>query len=112
VNLCLGTDSLATVRAGDAELSLFDELRAHRSAYPDLAELGLETLLQCVTVNPARALGMAGQVGELTTDAFADLITLPFDGPIESALEAIVNHAGPARSVMLAGEWEVRGEND
>ena len=72
----------------------------------------METLLQCVTVNPARALGMAGQVGELTTDAFADLIALPFDGPIESALEAIVNHAGPARSVMLAGEWEVRSEND
>ena len=112
VNLCLGTDSLATMRAGDAELSLFDELRTYRAAYPDLADLELETLLQCVTVNPARALGMAGQVGELTTDAFADLIALPFDGPIESVLEAIVNHTGPVQRVMLYGKWEVSCEND
>ncbi len=66
VNLCLGTDSLATMRAGDAELSLFEELRAYCEAFPDLADLDLETLLQCVTVNPARALGMVGQVGELS----------------------------------------------
>jgi cytosine/adenosine deaminase-related metal-dependent hydrolase len=112
VNLCLGTDSLATVRAGDAELSLFAELRAHREAFSNLADLDLETLLQCVTVNPARALGMAGQVGELAADAFADLIALSFDGPIESALEAIANHIGPARSVMLDGEWEVKSGND
>ncbi len=110
VNLCLGTDSLATMRAGDAELSLFEELRAYCEAFPDLADL--ETLLQCVTVNPARALGMAGQVGELAVDAFADLMTLPFDGPIEFAMEAIVNHAGPAQRVMLYGKWEVSCEND
>lgn len=110
VNLCLGTDSLATMRAGNAELSLFEELRAYCEAFPDLADL--ETLLQCVTVNPARALGMAGQVGELAVDAFADLMTLPFDGPIEFAMEAIVNHAGPAQRVMLYGKWEVSCEND
>ncbi|MDC0144509.1 amidohydrolase family protein [Verrucomicrobia bacterium] len=110
VNLCLGTDSLATMRAGDAELSLFEELRAYCEASPDLADL--ETLLQCVTVNPARALGMAGQVGELAVDAFADLMTLPFDGPIEFAMKAIVNHAGPAQRVMLDGKWEVSCEND
>jgi cytosine/adenosine deaminase-related metal-dependent hydrolase len=110
VNLCLGTDSLATMRAGDAELSLFEELRAYCEAFPDLADL--ETLLQCVTVNPARALGMAGQVGELAVDAFADLMTLPFDGPIEFAMKAIVNHAGPAQRVMLYGKWEVSCEND
>ena len=110
VNLCLGTDSLATMRAGDAELSLFEELRAYCEAFPDSADL--ETLLQCVTVNPARALGMAGQVGELAVDAFADLMTLPFDGPIEFAMEAIVNHAGPAQRVMLYGKWEVSCEND
>ena len=110
VNLCLGTDSLATMRAGDAELSLFEELRAYCGAFPDSVDL--ETLLQCVTVNPARALGMAGQVGELAVDAFADLMTLPFDGPIEFAMEAIVNHAGPAQRVMLYGKWEVSCEND
>ncbi|MBT5846277.1 MAG: amidohydrolase family protein [Verrucomicrobiales bacterium] len=110
VNLCLGTDSLATMCAGDAELNLFEELRAYCEAFPDSADL--ETLLQCVTVNPARAMGMAGQVGELTVDAFADLMTLPFAGPIEFAMEAIVNHTGPAQRVMLYGKWEVSCEND
>jgi cytosine/adenosine deaminase-related metal-dependent hydrolase len=104
VNLCLGTDSLATMRDGDAKLSLFDELRAHREAFPDLE---LETLLQCVTINPARALGMAGQTGELTAAAFADLITLPFSGPVGNAIEGIINHNGPAQAVMLDGQWEV-----
>jgi cytosine/adenosine deaminase-related metal-dependent hydrolase len=108
VNLCLGTDSLATMRAGDAELSLFDELHAHREVFPDLE---LETLLQCVTVTPARALGMAGQVGELRADAFADLIALPFTGSADCAIEAAVNHTGSAQTVMLDGRWEVRGEN-
>lgn len=109
VNLCLSTDSLATMRDGVAELSLFDELRAYREAFPDSE---LETLLQRVTVNPARALGMAGQVGELAAGAFADLIALPFNDSIESACEAILNHTGPARLVMLDGEWEVKSTDD
>jgi imidazolonepropionase-like amidohydrolase len=69
--------------------------------------LELETLLQWVTVNPARALGMAGQTGELTAAAFADLITLPFSGPVGNAIEGIINHNGPAQAVMLDGQWEV-----
>ena len=104
VNLCLGTDSLATMRDGDAELSLFDELRVHYEEFPDVSA---ETLLQRVTTNPARALGMVGQVGELATDAFADLISLPFRGPVEKAIETTVNHTAPPQAVMLDGQWEV-----
>ncbi len=109
VNLCLGTDSLATVRDADAELSLFDELRVHYAACPDLA---LESLLSCVTVNPARALGMAGQVGELSDGAFADLMTVPYAGPVESALDVVLQHAGPVRDVMVDGNWEIHPEHD
>jgi len=109
VNLCLGTDSLATMCTGDAELSLFDELRAHHESLPNVSA---ETLLERVTQNPARALGMAGQVGELTAGAFADLMSVSFNGSMESALEAIVNHTGPAQRVMLDGQWEVSCEND
>ena len=103
VNLCLGTDSLATVRNGDAELSLFDELDSHQKAFPELEP---DELFKRVTTNPARALGMAGQVGELTADAFADMILLPYEGAAESAVEAAVNHVGQVQAVMIEGHWE------
>jgi len=108
VNLCLGTDSLATMRAHDAELSLFEELRLYHGAFPDFE---LETLLQYVTVNPARALGMAGQVGELAANAFADMIALPFTGSADDATEAVVNHTGLTRAVMVDGRWEMGSKN-
>ena len=39
-------------------------------------------ILQMATVNGARALGLAGKVGELSPGAFADLIAIPFAGKI------------------------------
>mgnify|MGYP001170902215 CR=1 FL=1 len=104
VNLCLGTDSLATVREVNAELSLFDELHAHREVFPNLEP---EEFLRRVTTNPARALGMGGQVGELVPNAFADMVLLPYEGGAESAVDAAVSHTGPAQAVMLDGHWEV-----
>ena len=109
VNLCLGTDSLATMRAADAELSLFDELRAHHEAHP---ELGLDALLHCVTLNPARALGLAGEVGELIEGANADLVALPFGGSIEKTNDGILAHTGAVHSAMINGRWELRVEHD
>jgi imidazolonepropionase-like amidohydrolase len=66
-----------------------------------------EEFLRRVTTNPARALGMGGQVGELVPNAFADMVLLPYEGGTESAVDAAVSHAGPARAVMLDGHWEV-----
>ena len=37
------------------------------------------------TVNGARALGLAGQAGELSKNAFADVIAVPFAGKIRRA---------------------------
>lgn len=105
VNICLGTDSLATVRKHpkrELELSLFNEMRAFAAAHPGVDP---ERILQMATRNGARALGMSGQVGELSRGAFADLITLPFAGELAATTEAVVHHSGPVTASMIAGRW-------
>jgi cytosine/adenosine deaminase-related metal-dependent hydrolase len=59
------------------------------------------------TVNGARALAMASQVGDLSKGAFADLIAIPFTGKISEANEAVVNHSGDVRNSMIDGQWLV-----
>jgi cytosine/adenosine deaminase-related metal-dependent hydrolase len=105
VNVCLGTDSLASVRCRGGqkvELSLFDELRAFTTAHPGVRP---SALLEMVTCNGAHALGLAGQAGELSKGAFADLITVPFSGQAREAATAVVHHRGPVSASMIAGEW-------
>jgi cytosine/adenosine deaminase-related metal-dependent hydrolase len=108
VNVCLGTDSLATVRARGrrpVELDLFAEMRALADAD---ASLSAETLVQLGTVHGARALGRAGGLGELSAGAVADLVVIPYTGGTKTAYEAVVSHTGPVAGVMLEGRWVIR----
>lgn len=105
VNICLGTDSLATVpRQGRhaPELSLFEELHEARTRQP---WLGPRRLLRMVTVNPARALGLEGQAGQIIPGAWADLIALPADGvhTPQDAWHAATEHRGPVLATFIAG---------
>jgi cytosine/adenosine deaminase-related metal-dependent hydrolase len=105
VNLCLGTDSLVTTRrlAGQPlQLDLFAEMRALHSAWVSAAP---RRVLRLVTVNAARALGLTGQVGEITAGAFADLITVPFGGPVRQVYDAVTHRAGPVSASMMGGKW-------
>jgi aminodeoxyfutalosine deaminase len=107
VNLCLGTDSLASVyikRKQTVELSLFDEMRQCAAVEPGVPP---KTIAQMVTVNAARALGLQGRVGELVPSAFADLITLPFTGKAAAAYEAVVQHRGEVAASMIDGQWAI-----
>src|SRR5205814_1454527 len=52
------------------ELSLFEELRAFGRRFPSVSP---EAILRMVTLNPARALGCAGKLGELRAGSFADI---------------------------------------
>ncbi len=108
VNVCLGTDSLASVhqvRKKPAELDMFAELRQFAEAFPALAP---RTVLQMATVNGARALGLAGKVGELSARAYADLIAIPFTGATREAYEGVLAHRGLVAASMIAGEWAIR----
>jgi len=105
VNICLGTDSLATVRKIGRQplfLSMFEEMRQFAINNPLIPP---EAILKMATINGARALGLSGKIGELREGACADLITIPYAGPVASVAEAVVNYQGNARETMIDGKW-------
>ena len=107
INLCLGTDSLATVCDTSAELDLFEEMRIFVQDHPQVTA---DACVRMVTHNAARALGLQKQVGTLEPGKFADLITLPCHESDEGVAEKIMAHQGEVASVMINGEWVVRDE--
>jgi len=107
VNLCLGTDSLATVikaRKQTVALNMFAEMRAFAAAHP---RVPAKTILQMATRNGARALGQAGQVGEISKGALADLIALPFTGKIAAVYKTVLQHEGKVTASMINGQWAI-----
>ncbi|HXP60040.1 MAG TPA: amidohydrolase family protein [Dongiaceae bacterium] len=107
VNVCLGTDSLASVCKSPRqalELNMFEEMRtlAERPAAPRPREI-----LRMATLNGARALGLEGQVGEIAPHALADLIALPFSGRLAGVYDAILEHRGPVAASMIGGRWAI-----
>lgn len=107
VNLCLGTDSLATVRKHpkrDLKLNLFLEMRAFAARHSGVPP---RRILEMVTLNPARALGFKGDIGELTRGGRADLIAIPFGGRAGEAEAAVIHHAGDVAASMISGGWAI-----
>ena len=107
VNVCLGTDSLASVRKAprrNVELNLFAEMRAFAEAHPEVSP---ETIVRMATTHGAVALGLRGQVGELKPRAWADLIAVPFAGSPGESYAAVLAHAGPLTAGMIDGAWTV-----
>ena len=107
VNLCLGTDSLATVRKTKRqkpELNLFEDMRRLAAADKTIAP---EEILRMATVNGAKSLGMAGQLGELSENAFADLIAIPFAGKNADIYDVVAHHASTVSASMIDGQWAI-----
>jgi len=107
INVCLGTDSLASIyktRAQTVELNLFKEMRVLASREPWLAPRGI---VRMATLNGARALGMAERLGELKPRAFADVIALPFSGKISNVYDAVLGFEGKITASMIDGSWAV-----
>jgi cytosine/adenosine deaminase-related metal-dependent hydrolase len=107
VNICLGTDSLATVRKAGKnrpELDMFAEMRA--LANRDKAITPGE-ILEMATIRGARALGQAGKIGELMPGAYADIIAVPFTGKIAGIREAVIQHTGRVAASMIEGRWVI-----
>lgn len=97
VTVALGTDSLASNEA----LDLRRELRLAASAQP---QLGPEDLLEAATRAGARAVGRAGELGELTAGAQADLLVLPTRAKdARAALEELTLGREPVSECWVAG---------
>ena len=107
VNVCLGTDSLASVkkeRGQKCELSMFSEMRTFANNF---IEVSPDTVLQMATINGAVALGLHKQVGVIEKNFAADLITVPFKGRTEDASDAVVHFRGDVTSSMIGGQWAI-----
>lgn len=105
VNICVATDSLASVRGSGRTrpvLDMFAEMRA-LAAHDSL--ISPAEILKYATSNGARALGMKGKLGELVPGALADLIALPIRGKPANISEAVLQHEGPVYASMIEGRW-------
>ena len=107
VNICLGTDSLASIevkRKQPSELNMFSEMRAFARKNRDVSP---GKILQMATLNGARALGLGGRAGEISKGAFADLIALPCREKLADIYEAILHHRGEVAASLIAGRWAI-----
>jgi cytosine/adenosine deaminase-related metal-dependent hydrolase len=110
VNVCLGTDSLASVykaRRQKVELNLFEEMRALATNEPSLSA---RKIVRMATLNGARALGLGGQAGELAEGCYADLIALPFAGKAADIYDGVLHHAGDVAASMIDGQWAIKSD--
>jgi cytosine/adenosine deaminase-related metal-dependent hydrolase len=108
VNVCLGTDSLASVslfRRHKPELNLLAEMRQFAAAHPGIAP---DAIVQMATRNGARALGWEGRAGEISPGSRADLVAIPFAGRAAECAAAIVHHPGDVPVSMIDGRWVAR----
>ncbi len=107
VNICLGTDSLASVLPGRGSplvLDMFEEMRTLAAGSSDLAPA---EILRMATVNGAAALGMGGRAGELAPGTRADLIAVPLNEPERTAEENILQHRGQVTASLIGGRWAI-----
>jgi len=75
VNVCLGTDSLAS----NSSLDMRSEMREAQT----LHGLTDRDVLEMVLLNGARALGQAGKLGQISPGSVADLVVFPHAGAPE-----------------------------
>lgn len=95
LNICLGTDSLAS----NDDLSLFAEMRAFQQEFPHVSP---EEVLKMATTNSACALRQEDRLGKIRSGFAADLIALPCERST-SVFEEIVAHDQSVGWSMVAG---------
>jgi cytosine/adenosine deaminase-related metal-dependent hydrolase len=110
VNICLGTDSLATARKIDGkppELNLWNEMRAFARTHPGIAP---KEILSMTTRHAAEALNKADQLGKLSPGTAADCAAMTYIGTVnEARLHEELLYSGTVREVFIAGELAKAG---
>ena len=57
-----------------------------------------------VTVRPARALKLAGELGKIAPGYLADAIAIPFKGSTGDVFEAVIQNRGAVKWMMVNGK--------
>jgi cytosine/adenosine deaminase-related metal-dependent hydrolase len=96
INVCLGTDSLAS----NDTLDLFAEMKMLTRTYP---QLEAEKILSMATVCGAQALNLSDKLGRTVPGAWADLIAVPLNGDVDP-YEAVVYAEKPVCFSMIGGK--------
>ena len=94
-NICLATDSLAS----NIDLSLFAEMREFQKTHHVICA---DEILQMVTVNAAKALDRATDLGRIAPGYLADMIAVPLHGSAD-VHDQIMEFAGDVPWVMIGG---------
>ena len=96
VNICLGTDSLASNNALDMRSEMREVQQAH--FLPD------REALEMATVNGARALKQRGNIGEITPGALADLVAFPYpESTWSDPYRRVIQSQAPPRLLLVNG---------
>jgi cytosine/adenosine deaminase-related metal-dependent hydrolase len=97
INVCLGTDSMAS----NDSLNMLDEMQQMAQVFP---RLSAQELLEMATVNGAKAMNQTGKLGTITAGAWADLIAAPLEGGGVDPYESIVFANKTVSFSMVGGE--------
>ncbi len=92
INVCLGTDSLAS----SPDLDLTEEMRLVRRQAP---QLSAQSIWHMATAHGAAALGLTGRAGVLRPGAWADIAVFTLPIPAADPLETLLRQ--PAQKVAL-----------
>ncbi|MBI5763390.1 MAG: amidohydrolase family protein [Planctomycetes bacterium] len=95
INVCLGTDSLAS----NESLSILDEMRFLARKAPGVESI---ELLRMGTVRAANALGMSDVIGDLQPGLMADFVTIPCDKNM-AAIECVLQGDASVTGTWIAG---------
>jgi len=97
INICLGTDSLAS----NDKLNLFGEMQTFADQF---SQVSPEYILQLVTTGAAKALNRSKKLGRLTPGAWADMIAVPQDDTAYNPYEVVVFSNKPISFSMVGGK--------
>jgi cytosine/adenosine deaminase-related metal-dependent hydrolase len=96
VNICLGTDSLASNNALDMRSEMREAAQVHGLCDREVLEMA--------TLNGARALNQVGQLGELSSGSVADLVAFPYpEATAGDPYRRVVQSQAPPRLLVVNG---------
>lgn len=98
VNVCIGTDSLAS----NPDLSILGELRFLRRRAP---EVSARRLLRLATLHGAAAVGWGDAIGELAPGRFADFFAVPLpETPPNDPIGWLLDSDNPVTGAWIGGQ--------